>query len=254
MYYFLVFIFGLAIGSFLNVIIYRLDKKASAFEGRSRCPKCRKHLKWYDNIPLVSFALLRGRCRNCHKKISWQYPIVELATASAFLINAIVLVSRPQLITADVEAIFSLLTSFLFTSFLIVIFVYDLNKYQILDKVSIPLIITALVLNLFFYSFWNLILAGLIGFAFFGLQYLISGGKWIGDGDIRLGLAMGLMLGYPKVLIGLFLAYLIGSLVAVGLIIFSKKNMKSRIPFGPFLAGATYLIFLFGDYLLKLFI
>jgi prepilin signal peptidase PulO-like enzyme (type II secretory pathway) len=250
-YYFFIFILGLGIGSFLNSVIYRLDKKESVFKGRSKCPKCRKKILWYDNIPLLSFFLLKGSCRNCQKKISWQYPLVEFFTAEIFLINSLILINKGDLISFDLLSIINLVSSFVISSFLIVIFVYDLKHYLILDKVVLPLAIFALVVNFLNFSFVNLAIAGIIGLGFFLIQFIISKGKWIGSGDIRLGLAMGFILGFPKILIGLFFAYFIGSIVAVILIITTKKGFKSKVPFGPFLAIGTYLTMLFGDIVIR---
>lgn len=250
-YYFFIFIIGLGIGSFLNSVIYRLDKKGTVLKGRSKCPKCRKKILWYDNIPLLSFFLLNGKCRNCRKKISWQYPLVEFSTAVIFLINSFVLIDKAELISFELLPIINLLASYVIVSLLIVIFVYDLKNYLILDKIVLPLAIFALVVNFLNFSFINLVLAGIIGLSFFLIQFIISKGKWIGDGDIRLGLAMGLILGFPKVLVALFLAYFIGSIVAIILVTGTKRNFKSKVPFGPFLAIGTYLTMLFGDIIIR---
>jgi len=140
------------------------------------------------------------------------------------------------------------LRDFIIASFLIIIFVYDLKYYLILDKVSIPLIIIALIFNLVLgMSFYNLLIGGLVGGGFFLVQYLISRGRWIGGGDIRLGIAMGIILGWPGVLLALFLAYLIGSVGAVILLALKKKKWGSEIPLGTFLTVATFIWLLYGD-------
>ena len=238
---FFVFIFGLAIGSFLNVVIYWLDKKKSFLKGRSACPYCRQKIAWYDNVPLLSFLLLGGRCRHCRKNISRQYPLVELATGAIFVLLFRRFGLSPQ---------FSVFL--LFSCFLLVIFVYDLKHYLILDKVVIPAMVLA------FFASWylglglgNMISGALIGGGFFGLQFFLSQGKWVGDGDIRLGALMGLMLGWQLLLVALFLAYLIGAVFGLILIALNKKQMSSPIPFGPFLAFATFIVFIYGRALLE---
>lgn len=238
------FIFGSIIGSFLNVVIYRLKHDQSFIKGRSYCPHCKKTLGFWDLIPILSFIFLRARCRYCQQKISWQYPLVELATALAWL--------WPYLIFG-LTAQFWLVA--VITCFLIVIFVYDLRYYLILDEVVVPAIILVLIFDIFLSNrqFTDFIWGGIIGGGFFLIQYLISGGKWIGGGDIRLGLLMGLLLGVAGVIAALFIAYILGALVSIGLLMSKKKKMKSRIPFGTFLSLATIVVLLYGDKLLDFY-
>ncbi|MFA6255504.1 MAG: prepilin peptidase [Patescibacteria group bacterium] len=236
-----VLFFGLVIGSFLNVVICRLGHKKSFIAGRSACPKCHKKIVWYDNIPLLSYLILQGRCRQCGKSISWQYPSVELATAIIFLCLFLNFGLSAQFFVA-----------LIFSSFLLVIFVYDLKHYLILDQVIIPAAVIAFLANIFLgFSIWSLIIAALVGAGFFALQFIVSSGQWVGDGDIRLGALMGLMLGWPLLLVALFLAYLIGAIFGLILIALNKKKMSSQIPFGPFLSGATFLTFIYGQDLLN---
>ncbi len=132
-----VFILGLCAGSFLNCVIYRLEK-GKKMTARSYCPKCKKQLKWRDLVPVLSFLILKGKCRSCKKPISWQYPAVELATGLIFL-----LIFNPELI---LNTLYLLLIS----CFLVIIFVYDLKHYLIPDKVLFPAIVIALIYDLFF--------------------------------------------------------------------------------------------------------
>jgi len=237
----IIFIFGLAIGSFLNVVILRLNNQKSFLAGRSICPKCKEQIKWYDNIPLLSFLILRGRCRYCQKNIPLQYPLVEFTTAIIFVW---------QYFHFGFSSRF--LLSLVLSSFLVVIFVYDLKHYLILDKVVLPAMVIAFFGNLYLgLGFWNLILGAIIGSSFFALQFFISKGKWVGGGDIRLGALMGLILGWKFLLIALFLAYLIGAVFGLILIALNKKKMSSQVPFGPFLAAATFITLLYGQELLN---
>ena len=232
---------GLAGGSFLNVVIFRLNKKKPFLKGRSFCPHCQSKIVWYDNIPLLSFLLLGGRCRQCQKSISWQYPLVELATA-------IIFVWLYLSFGLSIKFFIYLILS----CFLIIIFVYDLKYYLILDKVVGPAMVIAFLANLYLgLGFWNLILGALIGSSFFALQFYLSQGKWVGGGDIRLGALMGLMLGWKILLVALFLAYLIGAGFGLILIALNKKKMSSQIPFGPFLVAATFISLVYGPSLLR---
>ena len=145
MIYVLIFIFGLCIGSFLNVVICRLKTKESIFIGRSYCPKCRAVLKWYDLIPVLSFLIQKGKCRYCNKNISWQYPIIEITTACLFLLifNFKFLIFKQFLIFNFINLIYF----WFIVSILIIIFVYDLKHYIIPDKIIYPAIIVALIFN-----------------------------------------------------------------------------------------------------------
>jgi prepilin signal peptidase PulO-like enzyme (type II secretory pathway) len=238
----LVIILGLVVGSFLNAVIYRLHAGVSFLRGRSYCPFCKHDLGFWDLIPVFSFVFLKGKCRYCQKQISWQYLLVELGTATAFL-----------LLFWQFDLGGQFYVYFIYTCFLIVIFVYDLRYYLILDKVSLPAIVVAFFLSLFVLkiSFLYLILGGVIGGGFFLLQFVVSKGKWIGGGDIRLGVLMGFMLGYPYVLVALFIAYVLGSLVGVGLIIVGRKKWQSKVPFGTFLSLATFATFIFGEFVIS---
>ncbi len=241
MFTLLFFIFGLCIGSFINVIVYRLREEKSFIYGRSFCPKCKKIIAWFDNIPLFGFLNLRGKCRNCHQKISWEYPLVELAAGLLFVLIFWRFGFSPKMFFALVSC-----------SFLLVIFIYDLKYFQILDVISLPAIATCLILNLAIdFDIYNYLIAAAIGAGFFAFQYFISRGKWVGDGDIRLGALMGVILGWKYLLVALFLAYVVGAIVGVTLMLASKKKMSSALPFGPFLTFATFISLLFGQEILS---
>lgn len=259
--YLCIFIFGLCIGSFLNVVILRLRAGEKFVAGRSRCPKCKKELSWSENIPLLSFMMLKGKCRGCHQKISWQYPLVELITGLIFVGSFIFIFYQNF---SFVYAIALLLYYFFIISFLIIIFVYDLKYYLILDKIILPAIIFVFVAQGFLWLIKNdfsfslfinyyslLIFSAIIISGFFLSQYLISKGRWMGGGDIRLGFLMGLILGWPNCLVALSLAYVLGLIVAMPLLIFGKKKMSSRIPFGTLLSLATLSSLFWGTEILN---
>ena len=247
--YLIIFLFGLTIGSFLNCIIYRLKEDKGFFWGRSYCPLCKHKLSSKDLIPLLSFLILRGKCRYCRKPISLQYPLVELATAIlfVFIANQQLTISNQQL------TILSIINScflFLVSCFLIIIFIYDLKHFIIPDEIIYSAILVSgiwhLVSGVFFdlytkYEILNAIYTALGASGFFLAIYLISQGKWLGFGDVKLAFFMGLFLGSPNILVALFLAFFIGALVGLGLIIAGKKTLKSEVPFGPFLVTGTFL-------------
>ena len=199
----LIFTFGLCLGSFLNVLIFRLKDDKSIL-GRSQCPKCLRQLKWFENIPLLSFIFLRAKCASCKQPISWQYPLVELTSGVlwvvAFVIasvarrrsaaistfsNGIVTSSASSVLLAMTPNDWLVFTTFgVFVTILLVLFVFDFRWYILPDQITIPAIVIVIILQLFLsVSITNLLIAGLAGAAWFGAQYFVSKGKW-GDGDI----------------------------------------------------------------------
>jgi len=243
--YFLIFIFGLIIGSFLNSVIYRLSTNTSFLLGKSYCPECKSNLKWHDLIPLISFLILAGKCRYCKKPISVQYILVELATAGLFLF---IISQNINLLLYGFSLFLFLKICFLLivSCFLIIIFAYDLKHYIIPDKVIFPLILITGVFNLYTdYKILNTVYSGIGAAAFFLFIVLISKGKWMGMGDVKLVFFMGLFLGFPKIIVALFLAFFIGAVIGVILIISGKKTLKSEVPFGPFLIMGTFLALFF---------
>ncbi len=229
MIYILLFILGLVIGSFLNCVIFRLEKGKSFLKGRSFCPFCNKTLGFWDLIPGLSFLFLRGKCRYCKERISWQYPLVELFVGIIF-----VLVFK----YFGLEGLFFYLLS---SCFLVIIFVFDLKHYIIPDRVIYPAVFISFFYRLIFnFGDWHYLLSGLGAALFFLIIVLASKGKGMGVGDIKLGLFMGFLLGYPNILIALFIAFLIGAIIGLGLVLLKKKKMRSEVPFGPFLAIGTF--------------
>ncbi|MCX6731695.1 MAG: prepilin peptidase [Candidatus Parcubacteria bacterium] len=244
-----VFILGTIIGSFLNVVILRYNTGESIVKNRSRCFSCGKKLNWYELIPVLSFIIQKGRCRNCKNKISIQYPTIEIITGLLFL-----LIFNLQF------SVFKLFYFWAVFSVLIIIAVYDL-KHQIIPDMFVYLFGILAFLNLF--GIWNLkigifktwdFLAGIIFFVFFGLIWLVSKGNWMGLGDAKLSLGIGWLLGLFKGILALLFSFWTGALVGIFLLFFFKKeyNLKSRIPFGPFLIWGIIIAFFFGDAIIKL--
>ncbi len=271
LFYLFIFLFGSAAGSFLNVVICRLETGEGIIKSRSHCPKCGQTLRWYDLIPILSFLLLRGRCRYCGKPISWQYPLVEIITGLMFLLvfwnlkfETWNLIGHWSLVIGN----FALSCYMLYVvCSLLVIFVYDLRHYIIPDKIIYPAVILTLIFHFFEilnFGHWNLfgiwdlgfgiwrpfffyLLAGIGAAVFFLALVFITRGRGMGLGDVKLAFLMGLVLGWPKILLALFSAFFIGAMVGLILVILNKKTLKSQIPFGPFLVAATVFALFLGD-------
>jgi prepilin signal peptidase PulO-like enzyme (type II secretory pathway) len=259
-------IFGLITGSFLNAYEYRKRAgKKTVWQGRSFCPKCNHKLGVLDLIPVISYLSLQGRCRYCKKPISTQYPIAEMVTGALF--GFVYWHFFPA--NLGVEAVYkdhnlllgiiSTLFWFYFTAVLILIVISDLKEMIIPDEIILPSIATALVFTIaspflgsiggakFLLGTIGLnLVAGLIGSGLFYLMILISKGKWMGGGDVKLAAFMGLALGWPGVLVALFAAFVLGSIFGISSIALKQKNFADAIPFGPFLAGGTLIAFFWG--------
>lgn len=251
-----VFLIGLAVGSFLNVVVFRTQSSES-LDGRSKCPHCGAQLQPRDMIPVISYFLLGGRCRNCGRTISVQYPLVEFSTAllfCLFFLRYYYGFSLPVGLDAA-HSIIYLLRDLLFTVFLIVLFIYDLKYYLILDRFTIPAMVIALLANYFLgISMLSMLAGAVIIGGFFLLQYWLSKGRWIGGGDVRMGMLMGIILGIREGLVALVLAYAIGSLVGIVLLLGQKVGWTSKVPFGSFLALTTIIMLLAGGALIGWYI
>jgi len=229
----LAFILGTILGSFLNVVIYRLPRGESLVRPRSRCPNCGAQIRAWDNIPIMSFLLLRGRCRACRAHIAWQYPLVELA--SGLLVLAAWLRDGSWL---DVLA-----ATFFLLSLLAVFFI-DLAHHIVPNAITYPGIALALVLAAGRGRLLESLLAALGAGAFFLLVAIVSRGG-MGGGDVKLAAMMGAFLGWPSIVVALLIAFTSGATVGVLLIASGRRTRKDPIPFGPALAlgGMVALFF-----------
>jgi len=268
---FIFFILGLIIGSFLNVVILRLNTQKS-FGGRSGCMSCQKKLTWYELVPLFSFFGLGGRCRNCKTKISFQYPLVEFITG---LIFALLFLKFQDLFLLDTLTFsFNYAYYTVVFSLLIVIAVYDL-KHKIIPDILVFVFGILAFVGLFFLNpsgslGFSLQMPTLLGFLSgpiiavpFAFFYLVSSGRWMGLGDAKLAIGLGWLLGLSLALSGVVFAFWIGSIVGIMLVIFSrlertslankKYGMKSELPFAPFLVLGAFLVFIFSLSLFPLF-
>jgi leader peptidase (prepilin peptidase) / N-methyltransferase len=246
------FVFGLIIGSFLNVVIHRFNTSKS-LGGRSACMSCRNKLGFYELIPIVSFIMLKGRCRNCKTRISMVYPMVEFATG--FIFASIFL--RFQDIFFISISIFAITYAYfaIMFSILVVITVYDL-RHKIIPDILSFIFGTLAFVGLFFFtgdSFYSHIpgiaefLSGIFIALPFAILWFVSAGRWMGLGDAKLALGLGWMLGLFRALSAVGLAFFSGAIIGLFLIVISANyDMKSEIPFAIYLVIGTLLVFLFG--------
>lgn len=237
----LCFLFGLIVGSFLNVLILRYNTGRS-LGGRSGCLSCGKKLSWYELVPVLSFFLQRGRCRGCRSKISWQYPLVELFTGAIFSLVAWYFWPTPGL----------MIFSWLVATVSIFIFAYDWRHQIIPDSATVILIFLAILRVLFFGpGVLNSVLTGAGFFLAFWALWYFSGGRWLGFGDAKLVLAIGLLLGWEQGITALCLAFWLGAIVGLALIAIGRAGkllrhrrrytIKSEIPFAPFILIGAWL-------------
>lgn len=234
-----IFIIAASIGSFLNVVIERTREKKSFWGGRSFCPRCNHVLAWYDLIPVFSLLFLRAKCRYCKAKISWQYFFVELATAGVFLLNWWIFIPMGWL-TVGFWWIMSM--------FLIIIFIYDLKYQYIYDRFSIPAIVLAFAWQFWQSGLgWKSIIGGfLVGAGVYLALYVMSKGKDIGGGDIRLGALLGVLVGFEKVIYLFLFTYGVAVLYLIFYFIIKRKKIK-YLPLGPFLIIGFLIILWGGD-------
>jgi leader peptidase (prepilin peptidase)/N-methyltransferase len=239
------FLFGTVVGSFLNVCIYRLPKEESIVAPRSRCPACQSPIHALDNIPLVSFALLRGRCRACGASIAWRYPLVEALTGILFALTVV-------RFGVTLQAAF-LLT---FLAGLIVISFIDLDHQIIPNVITLPGIPLGILTGFLFRDpplLDRLIgaLAG-AGFLYLVLFYggVLYGQEAMGEGDLNLIAMVGAFLGWKAVIVTILVGCLVGSAVGLSLIAFRRLGRRQHIPFGPFLSLGAVVALFWGDRLI----
>ena len=236
------FIFGAAIGSFLNVCIFRLPAEKSILKPRSQCPYCQHPIRNCDNIPLISFIVLRGKCRDCGGKISWRYPLVELITAALAL-----------LLFLKFGLTLKFLTFFIFTAVLIVITFIDLDHQIIPDILTLPGIPIFFLAAIFLVKIpWmealiGLLIGGGVLFAIAFVYELLTKREGMGGGDIKLLAMIGGFLGWKSLIFILLFSSFSGAIVGITAMIIKKQDMKYAIPFGPFLSAAAVAYPFWGE-------
>jgi leader peptidase (prepilin peptidase)/N-methyltransferase len=240
---------GLAIGSFLNVVIWRVPRKESVVRPPSHCPQCGTPIRPVDNVPVLSWLLLRGKCRHCGLPIPVRYPLVEASNGVLFASVAI-----------RFGATWELPAYLVLTAALLAISIIDLEHFIVPDRITAPLTVSALALFGLAaiaegngWRFGRALLGGVAFFAFLLVLNLLYP-RGMGMGDVKLSFPLGLYLGWlgwGQVFLGGFLAFLLGAVVGVGLIATKIKTRKDVVPFGPFLAAGAMLTILWGDPILR---
>lgn len=248
----ILFVLGIVFGSFISALTWRYPRGISIKKGRSICPKCRNQIAWFDNIPLLSFILLRGKCRNCKKPISWRYPAIELATALGFVAIGYFTYTLQGTTLQGVYSILVLLCLLFIYCILESIFVIDLEHQLIPDSF---VFIGVLLIVLFFLTSNSPLLfpglfAGFLAATFLMLIHLLTRGRGMGLGDVKFAVLGGIIVGIRLLPVWLFLAFLTGAIVGIILILGKKAHLKSQIAFGPFLVVAIPLALLYGEKIL----
>lgn len=240
----LVVVFGLVWGSFLNVVIYRLPRELSLVRPPSSCTRCGRRIKWYDNIPVLSYLVLRGKCRFCGEKISPVYPAVEALTAACFVI-----IYFHNLRFFDLQ----FFADCIFASSLIALGFIDFFHQIIPDHISIPVLVLALVYAPFRYDL-NLrkaLLGAVVGGGFLLVVYLVyllwKKKEGLGMGDVMMMLMVGAYLGFSRTILTLLLASVVGAVFGLLLVAFRGKDMKFAMPFGSFIAPAAFVSLVWGE-------
>jgi leader peptidase (prepilin peptidase)/N-methyltransferase len=258
----IVALFGLAIGSFLNVVVWRLPRKESLSHPSSRCPRCERPIRWYDNIPVVSWVILRGKCRDCGEPISARYPLVEAGTA-LFFAAVVVWVVSPRtgiLYSGDVFDVLALVVvavAYLYLAAIsVALTLIDLDTQTLPNRIVLPAYLvsgvlltaaTALTGN------WTGMITALVGAtALFGFYFILAfaypGG--MGLGDVKLAGVLGLFLGWlgwGPLAVGAFSPFLFGGIFGLVLMVLRKVGRKSRIPFGPWMLIGSWVGIFVGD-------
>ena len=284
-WYALSFLFGSAIGSFINVLVYRWrqEQTPEPVDGRSYCDSCRRTLRWYELVPVFSFIFLRGKCRVCQEKIPRQYFAVELIAGIIFsflfwrlshffpfaystgfwawgagLVVLWWLVAAVLIAIAAYDAKYYLIPD-LFLALLIILGTLLNSYYWLLARLTPDFLASDIVFSGSFgyfmgrdsfslvYAFWGaLFCLGIIGIA-----YVLSRGRAMGLGDVFLAIGLGLVLGWPDALLGMFFGFVSGTVVSLGLILFKKKTIKDIVPLGPFLVFGAFVAVLFSDTIIQ---
>ncbi|MFA6132224.1 MAG: prepilin peptidase [Patescibacteria group bacterium] len=242
-------IIGCCLGSFISALAQRTASGTSNWSGRSRCENCHKSLSFTDLIPIISFLFRNGRCRFCGSAIGWHEPATELITGFVFALVGLAHNNNVDIL---------LIRDLIFSVFLILLFLTDVYAGLLPHRFTITAVIIALAFNFGMseetkniLSFQPLIGPAVCG-GFFYLQYLISRGAWVGGGDIGMGAFLGAILGWQFGIFAIGLAYIIGATYAAVLLIKKEVGLSSRLPFGPFLAVAGWLVLIYGNTFLDL--
>lgn len=238
----LIFILGLVIGSFFNVLLSRLDKEEGIMTGRSHCPFCHRILAWHELIPVFSFIALRGKCRTCKRKISWRYPFVELLTA---ILLVIFFFNYGLSLDLNIMVVIAILLGFLLLA------IFDFSYFILPDKIVVPMIVLSIMRAIVWGEMsWEYTVGfGLLLASIFGILYIVSDGLWIGFGDVKLTLCIGIFFAFPQAVAIILLSIWIAAIVGLALLLTRRANLKTALPFGSFLSSISILFILFNEQL-----
>lgn len=250
----LLFVLGTALGSFLNVVLYRSIIGEDWVRGRSRCDDCREPIKWYDNIPLLSFLILRGKCRACRTPISIAHPVVEFLTGILFVwwyLGGSLFFHLTQAPFTAIQPLFWLIIGVL----LVMIFMAD-ALYMLIPDIAVVLLFALTVAYRVGLTFFGImrpidllwaVIAMVVVVAFFAALWFFTGGKGMGLGDVKLVAPLALLVGWPNVLVWLFASFVSGAVAGLIMIALRKRKMGQVLPFGPFLILGTAVALVIGD-------
>ena len=280
----ILFLIGASFGSFLNVLYFRYhpDKfilRKDIIKGRSYCPKCHKTLSFYELIPVISFIIQGGRCRSCKQKISFQYILIEILSGLIFVFTPLFLKNNFITFFSKIHNIYyfwglSFIWSIIFLT-LILIALIDL-KFQIIpNELNLFLLFLGIILSVLQFYNWNdfysllgpygallgfknnLIINKLIALLFslilFGGLVALTLGRGMGMGDVKLMIALGVIFGWPEIIIVSILSFILGGIISIITLILKRKTMKSLLPFGPFIVISSFLVMFFGYEILKFY-
>lgn len=279
--YTLLFIAGTTIGSFLNVVAsrYKPDRfllDIRSLEGRSYCPKCKTQLSWYELVPIVSFFVQIARCRHCAKPISWQYPIVEIMSGLIFVavpayFESAYRITELAVLGHDITWFYALSTIWVF-AFLALLLLSVIDFYQYLIPNELTLFLAILGIGAIYFTHGSFVgfyaplleisanlwishfFGALVALLFFGLIISVTRGRGMGIGDLKLAGALGLLFGWPDILLIGMAAFVVGSLASIRLLLNKKKTLHDAVPFGPFLALSAGIVFFFGFYIVRTYL
>lgn len=265
--YIFIFILGTVLGSFLSALTYRIVRGKSFTKGRSYCPKCKNKISWYDNIPLLSYVLLKGKCRNCHKKISTRYPLLELSTGLLFVGAFLKALRCDQLSNCmschgglvcpwiDVNFILGYIFILFLILVLVSIFITDIEEMIIPDSI----VFTGFMIFYIFYAIafsedlFKFLFSGFFAGLFLLILHLITKGRGMGLGDVKFSVMGGFILGPQLTIAWLFLSFVLGALVGLLLLALKKAKFGKQIPFGPYLVLSFVIVIFFGHDLYHFF-
>lgn len=252
---FFFFILGAFVGSFLDVVTNRVARGEPFLGGRSHCEKCGRNLTWKELIPVISFLIQGGKCKWCQAKLSWEYPLVEVTTGILFALTY-----QKIGVIGEIREIGEIIFWLMIVSALTVLFIADLKYYLLPDQILLPTILLVLIRVIGEIRgigevrvLQEEIITAVGASAFFLGLMLITRGRGMGGGDVKLAFLMGLLLGWPLTLIALYSSFISGALVSLILIALRKKRFGQIIPFGPFMIFSTFLTLFFPQQLLSIF-